>query len=84
MAKGTITIRTEAAVEEELDALAAATQRSRNWIVTEALKQYLATQRWQVEGIWQARRSMRKGGEVPFEEAMDRLKARIDRRLEEA
>ena len=59
MAKGTITIRTDPELEAQLEALAKATQRSRNWLVTEALQQYLETQRWQVEGIWQARRSMR-------------------------
>ncbi|MCA9670717.1 MAG: ribbon-helix-helix protein, CopG family [Myxococcales bacterium] len=79
MAKGTITIRTDPELEAQLEALAKATQRSRNWLVTEALQQYLETQRWQVEGIWQARRSMRAGRGVNFDDAMAALRAKIER-----
>ena len=81
MAKGTITVRTEPEIEEQLDALSAATQRSRNWIITEALRQYLETQRWQVEGIWNARRSLQRGDGVCFEDVMADLEAKIDRRM---
>lgn len=46
-----ITVRAAKAVVTEIDALAAATDRSRNYIVNQALEQYLATNAWQIERI---------------------------------
>lgn len=46
-----ITVRTAKAVVSEIDALAAAMDRSRNYIVNQALEQYLAANAWQIERI---------------------------------
>lgn len=81
MANGTITIRTQPEVEEDLNALAKATERSRNWLIEEALKQYLATQAWQIDGIQQAQRSLAEGQAIAFEEVMDDLQGKIDRSM---
>lgn len=78
MAGGTITIRTDPQIEEQLNAVAKAMERSRNWVIEEALKQYLATQAWQIEGIIQARQSLAEGAGIPFESVMADLQARID------
>lgn len=79
MAGGTITIRTDPQIEEQLNALAKATERSRNWIIEEALKQYLATQAWQIEGVVEAQQSLAHGEGIPFEAVMADLEAKIDR-----
>ena len=51
MEDGTITIRTDPVVKAQLNELAKAMDRSRNWVAEEAIKQYLDLQSWQVQGI---------------------------------
>jgi metal-responsive CopG/Arc/MetJ family transcriptional regulator len=46
-----ITIRTAKQIISEIDALAAAMDRSRNYVVNQALRQYLETNAWQIERI---------------------------------
>jgi len=79
MAGGTITIRTDPLIEEQLNAVAKAMERSRNWVIEEALKQYLATQAWQIEGVLEAQQSLAKGQGIPFETVIADLQAKIDR-----
>ena len=81
VAGGTITIRTDPEIEERLNELARATERSRNWLVADALRQYLDTQAWQVEGIMEAQRSLAEGDSVPFEDVMSDLEAKVDRAM---
>jgi len=47
----TITARLDSDTQARLEKLAAATSRSRSWLVAEAVKQYVAEQSWQVEAI---------------------------------
>jgi predicted transcriptional regulator len=47
----TITARLDSDTRARLEKLAAATSRSRSWVVAEAVKQYVAEQSWQVEAI---------------------------------
>ena len=46
-----ITIRTAKETINEIDALASAMDRSRNYVVNQALQQYLESNAWQVERI---------------------------------
>jgi predicted transcriptional regulator len=46
-----ITVRTAKEIVSQIDALAAATDRSRNYIVNLALRQYLDANNWQIERI---------------------------------
>lgn len=46
-----MTIRAAKETVSELDALAAATDRSRNYLVNQALRQYLDANTWQIERI---------------------------------
>jgi len=48
---GSLHARIPQAVLEEIDRIAATMDRSRNWIFTEALKQYVELQQWQTELI---------------------------------
>jgi len=45
------TIRLDDETLAKLDALAADTDRSRNWIATKAIEEYLATNAWQITRI---------------------------------
>lgn len=46
-----ITVRADRDMVSEIDALASAMDRSRNYVVVQALKQYLAANAWQIERI---------------------------------
>ena len=46
-----LTIRTAKETVSEIDSLAAAQDRSRNYIINQAIQQYLETNGWQVERI---------------------------------
>lgn len=52
--------------------------RSRNWVIEEALKQYIETQGWQIEGIKQAQAAFARGEGIPFEDVMDEMDALIE------
>ncbi len=49
MAKGVFTVRIDPDKEEALDRLAKSADRSRNYLVSEAIAQYLDIHAWQIE-----------------------------------
>jgi RHH-type transcriptional regulator, rel operon repressor / antitoxin RelB len=53
MSSTSITARIEPETKEKLEALAAATQRSKSWLVADAVRAYVEEQSWQVEAIRQ-------------------------------
>ena len=71
-----ITVRTAKAVVAEIDALATATDRSRNYIVNQALKQYLEANAWQVERIEDGLAEARAGRVRPAEEVFSAIAAK--------
>jgi predicted transcriptional regulator len=79
MAKQTMTIRIEPDVRSSLDAVAAATDRDRTWVVNEALKAYLETYQWQIEHIQQGVREANAGKFAPASE-VKRVIARLRRK----
>jgi predicted transcriptional regulator len=83
MAGSTITIRTDPEIAAKIAALAQAMDRSRNWIIEEALKQYLETQAWQIEGIRQAQASLAQGEGIAFEDVMAEVDALLEENLKE-
>lgn len=78
MAGSTITVRTNPEISAKIAALAQVMDRSRNWVIEEALKQYIETQAWQIEGIQQAQASLARGEGIPFEDVMDEMDARME------
>ena len=56
-----ITVRAAKDVVSEIDALAAAMDRSRNYVVNQALRQYLDANAWQVERIKEGLAAAREG-----------------------
>ncbi|WBQ11854.1 ribbon-helix-helix protein, CopG family [Hyphomonadaceae bacterium BL14] len=69
-----ITVRT--AKVAEIDALASAMDRSRNYIVNQAIDQYLEANVWQMELIAEGIAAAREGKIIPAEEAFARIEAK--------
>lgn len=69
-----ITIRT--AKVAEIDALAAATDRSRNYIVNQAIEQYLEANAWQMERIEAGLAAVREGRVVSAEDVLVNIAAK--------
>ena len=63
-----ITVRAAKEIVTEIDALAAAMDRSRNYVVVQALQQYLETNAWQIERIEYGIAAARKGRVLPASE----------------
>lgn len=64
-----ITIRT--AKVSEIDALASAMDRSRNYIVNQAIEQYLEANAWQMERISAGITAARDGKVIPADDVFD-------------
>ena len=69
-----ITIRT--AKVAEIDALAGAMDRSRNYIVNQAIEQYLEANTWQMERIRDGIAAAREGKVTPAGEIFDGIAAK--------
>ncbi len=46
-----MTIRLESAIKQRLDQLSAATSRSKSFLAAEAIREYVATNEWQIQEI---------------------------------
>jgi predicted transcriptional regulator len=77
------TIRLDDETLAKLDALAADTDRSRNWLAAKAIENYIELNSWQIarikEGIAQADR-----GEFATEDELDAIEAEIQARIDTA
>jgi predicted transcriptional regulator len=83
MTAKSITIRTEPEVVEKLSALAKSMDRSRNWVIEDALKQYLEQQARYVEGVEQARASLERGEGIAHEDLIAEMDALIEEKVRE-
>lgn len=77
MANNTITIRTEPEVAEKIGTLAKAMDRSRNWVIEDALKHYIQDQEWQIKGIRQGIQSLDSGQGISHDLIKDRINKKI-------
>ena len=75
-----ITIRTDDEIVEKIGSLANAMERPKNWVIEDALKQYLAEQAWQIEGINQAQTSLSENGGISFDTVIKKIRSRIKRK----
>lgn len=71
-----ITIRTSKETVDEIDALAAAMDRSRNYVINQALQQYLEANAWQVQRIEEGLAAAREGRIRPAEEVFAEIAAK--------
>ena len=74
----TITIRTDPELAGKIEAIAKAADRSLNRVIEEALKQYVETRMWQMEGIKTAIASLDNGEGIPHEQVMVEADALLD------
>ena len=70
----TVSFRADAAKIDELDSLAAAQDRSRSYLINEAIRNYVELHAYQDALIRQGLAEMRKGRVVSHEEVVRRLK----------
>ena len=70
----TISFRADAAKIDELDALAAAQERSRSYLINEAIRNYVELHAYQDALVRQGLTEMRQGRVVSHEEVVRRIK----------
>lgn len=68
MTTSTTSIRLPDEVLHDLDALARATARNRNYLITEAVKEFVARETWHLRRIREGLRQAEAGEFVPAEE----------------
>jgi predicted transcriptional regulator len=74
------TVRLDDKVLQELDALGEQTDRSRNWLVNEALRQYLELQAWQTAKI-RAGIEAAERGDFATDEELNAIEAELEARI---
>jgi predicted transcriptional regulator len=77
MAEGVFTVRIPPEKQCQLDALAQVLERSRNWVVSDAIDQYLDVQAWQIEQIQHSVEEADRGELVPHDEVRAEARAKI-------
>ena len=77
MAEGVFTVRIPPEKQRQLDALAEVLDRSRNWVVSDAIDQYLDVQAWQIAQIRHGIEEADRGELIPHEEVRTEARAKI-------
>jgi predicted transcriptional regulator len=80
MATEAFTIRAETEIVHKLDDLAGSLDKSRNYLVNQAIKEYLETHAWQVEKITQGIAAADRGEWVAHEDVMREMEDLIERK----
>lgn len=75
MATEAFTVRTESDIVQQLDSMASALDRSRNYLVNQALREYLKTHARQIEKITQGIASADRGEVIAHEEVIKEVEA---------
>ena len=80
MATEAFTIRAETEIVHKLDDLAGSLDRSRNYLVNQAIKEYLETHAWQVEKITQGIAAADRGELIAHDDVMREMEDLIERK----
>ena len=78
MATEAFTVRTEPDIVHQLDHMADSLDRSRNYLVNQAIKEYLEAHAWQVEKITQGIAAADRGELVEHDDMMRELEELIE------
>ncbi|WP_394754122.1 CopG family ribbon-helix-helix protein [Crenothrix sp.] len=78
MATEAFTVRAESDIVHKIDFLADSLDRSRNYLVNLALKEYLETHAWQIEKITQGIAAADRGELIAHEDVMREMDDLID------
>lgn len=71
-------IRADAKTMEALGQIAASMDRSRNWVINDALKSYIEDHLWLEEQVFQSRKEIAGGKGISHDEAMARMRQHIE------
>jgi predicted transcriptional regulator len=82
MATEAFTVRTESNLVHQLDQLADSLDRSRNYVVNQALKEYLAHHAWQIEKTTQGIAAADRGELVDHDEVVKAMEDLIRRKTQ--
>ncbi len=77
MTMSTTSFRVDARMIARLDRLAAAIDRSRSWVINQAIEQYLDHEEWFAEAVNEGIAAADRGELVPHEEAVKAARDRI-------
>jgi predicted transcriptional regulator len=80
MATEAFTVRAETDIVHQLDSMAGALDRSRNYLVNQALREYLKTHAWQVEKITQGIVAADRGELVDHDDVMREMEELIEQK----
>ncbi len=69
----TISIRSEEELIADLDQVADALDRNRNWVINEAIANYVELQRWQIQQIQKGIADTDAGHVVPHDQVRGRM-----------
>ena len=75
----TLTVRLDEETLDALDKLAEKTDRSRSWLVTQAVQDYVALNAWQLEKIEEGIAAADRG-DFASEDELERVRARFSKR----
>jgi predicted transcriptional regulator len=82
MATEAFTVRTEPDIVHQLDSMAESLDRSRNYLVNQAIKEYLEAHAWQIEKITQGIAAADRGELVEHEQVMQEMDDLINRKAQ--
>ena len=73
------TVRIDVEKQKQLDALANEMNRSIDWLVNQAIEQFLEEQAWQIAEIKKGIEAADRGELIPHAEVMARIAAKINK-----
>ncbi len=80
MATEAFTVRAESNIVHQLDHIAGSLDRSRNYLVNQAIQEYLETHSWQIEKITQGIEAADRGELVEHDQVMQEMDALIEQK----
>ena len=80
MATEAFTVRAESNIVHQLDHIAGSLDRSRNYLVNQAIQEYLETHSWQIEKITQGIESADRGELVEHDQVTQEMDALIEQK----
>lgn len=80
MATEAFTVRAESDIVHQLDSMAGALDRSRNYLVNQALREYLKTHAWQIEKITQGIAAADRGELIDHDDVMREMEELIEQK----
>ncbi|MBT3183198.1 MAG: ribbon-helix-helix protein, CopG family [Nitrospina sp.] len=70
---GNVTVRVSSDTQKKLDHVAASFDRSRNWLINEAIESYLDIYEWQEKRVTERLKKAEKGGKFLNSDQVDKI-----------